>query len=151
MARGYFNPLPSREGRPLRSNESRTPHPYFNPLPSCEGRRRQGNLQPDCRISIHSPHTRGDAQRYAEDFPDNISIHSPHTRGDPENKHLSRLFGISIHSPHTREDSISLQKSIRIYVSLHNKTMIHRFSGLYKPLFCGAEPDIRGAKPTGKP
>lgn len=58
---------------------------------------------------------------------------------------------ISIHSPHTRGDSISLQKSIRIYVSLHNKTMIHRFSELYKPLFCGAEPDIRGAKPTGKP
>ena len=57
---------------------------------------------------------------------------------------------ISIHSPHTRGDSISLQKSIRIYVSLHNKTMIHRFSGLYKPLFCGAEPDIRGAKPTEK-
>ena len=40
---------------------------------------------------------------------------------------------ISIHSPHTRGDSISLQKSIRIYVSLHNKTMIHRFSGLYLP------------------
>lgn len=58
---------------------------------------------------------------------------------------------ISIRSPHTRGDSISLQKSIRIYVSLHNKTMIHRFSGLYKPLFCGAEPDIRGAKPTEKP
>lgn len=61
------------------------------------------------------------------------------------------VSGISIHSPHTRGDSISLQKSIRIYVSLHNKTMIHRFSGLYKPLFCGAKPDIRGAKPTGKP
>ena len=58
---------------------------------------------------------------------------------------------ISIHSPHTRGDSISLQKSVQIYVSLHNKTMIHRFLGLYKPLFCGAEPDIRGAKPTGKP
>ena len=58
---------------------------------------------------------------------------------------------ISIHSPHTRGDSISLQKSIRIYVSLHNKTMIHRFSELYKPLFCGAKPDIRGAKPTEKP
>ena len=58
---------------------------------------------------------------------------------------------ISIHSPHARGDSISLQKSIRIYVSLHNKTMIHRFSELYKPLFCGAKPDIRGAKPTEKP
>ena len=47
---------------------------------------------------------------------------------------------ISIHSPHTRGDSISLQKSIRIYVSLHNKTMIHRFSELYKPLFAAQSP-----------
>ena len=50
------------------------------------------------------------------------------------------LFGISIHSPHTRGDSISLQKSIRIYVSLHNKIMIHRFFGLYKPLFAAQSP-----------
>ena len=47
---------------------------------------------------------------------------------------------ISIHSPHARGDSVSLQKSIRIYVSLHNKTMIHRFSGLYKPLFAAQSP-----------
>ena len=61
------------------------------------------------------------------------------------------MLNISIRSPLTRGDSISLQKSIRIYVSLHNKTMIHRFSELYKPFFCGAKPDIRGAKPTEKP
>ena len=47
---------------------------------------------------------------------------------------------ISIRSPHARGDSISLQKSIRIYVSLHNKTMIHRFSELYKPLFAAQSP-----------
>ena len=47
---------------------------------------------------------------------------------------------ISIHSPHARGDIISRQKSIRIYVSLHNKTMIHRFSGLYKPLFAAQSP-----------
>ena len=47
---------------------------------------------------------------------------------------------ISIHFPHTRGDSISRQKSIRIYVSLHNKTMIHRFSELYKPLFAAQSP-----------
>lgn len=74
-------------------------------------------------------------------------IHSSKSRGGVVETALS----ISIHSPHTRGDSISLQKSVQIYVSLHNKTMIHRFSGLYKPFFCGAEPDIRGAKPTGKP
>ena len=53
---------------------------------------------------------------------------------------VSRSIRISIHSPHTRGDSISLQKSIRIYVSLHNKTMIHRFSRLYKPLFAAQSP-----------
>ena len=51
-----------------------------------------------------------------------------------------RYRDISIHSPHARGDSVSLQKSIRIYVSLHNKTMIHRFSGLYKPLFAAQSP-----------
>ena len=54
-------------------------------------------------------------------------------------KGISNML-ISIHSPHTRGDSISLQKSIRIYVSLHNKTMIHRFSELYKPLFAAQSP-----------
>ena len=80
-----------------------------------------------------------------------ISIHSLHTRGDLTTQIWKNRRDISIRSPLTRGDSISLQKSIRIYVSLHNKTMIHRFSRLYKPLFCGAKPDIRGAKPTGKP
>ena len=53
---------------------------------------------------------------------------------------LFSAFVISIHSPHTRGDSISRQKSIRIYVSLHNKAMIHRFSRLYKPLFAAQSP-----------
>ena len=114
-------------------------------------------------ISIHSPHTRGDCQAMGSEPVSYISIHSPHTRGDtvsrsireikrhfnPLPSHEGRLnlfFGrtkrleISIHSPHTRGDSISLQKSIRIYVSLHNKTMIHRFSELYKPLFAAQSP-----------
>ena len=53
---------------------------------------------------------------------------------------IKAIYIISIHSPHAKGDSISLQKSIRIYVSLHNKTMIHRFSGLYKPLFAAQSP-----------
>ena len=60
---------------------------------------------------------------------------------------VSRSIRISIHSPHTRGDSISRQKSIRIYVSLHNKTMIHRFSELYKPLFAAQSP-IFGVRST---
>ena len=160
------------------------------------------------RISIHSPHARGDRHRICSRCRYRISIHSPHARGDghqlygvqrpyhfnplpscegrpertPERDETGRFQStplmrgetswrrsggscadyfnplpscegrlrgrgqadhartISIHSPHARGDSISLQKSIRIYVSLHNKTMIHRFSGLYKPLFAAQSP-----------
>ena len=54
---------------------------------------------------------------------------------------------ISIRSPLTRGDSISLQKSIRIYVSLHNKIMIHHFSELYKPLWAAQNPIFRVRSP----
>ena len=93
---------------------------HFTPLPSCEGRPvLLDHIVHQIVISIHSPHARGDCKRM-----------------------LTRecIERISIHSPHARGDSISLQKSIRIYVSLHNKTMIHRFSGLYKPLFAAQSP-----------
>ena len=103
------------------------------------------------QISIHSPHTRGDIWEKMELYIIIISIHSPHTRGDSHHSPLRGLVRISIHSPHTRGDSISLQKSIRIYVSLHNKTMIHRFSELYKPLFLRRRARYSGAKPMGKP
>jgi len=62
-------------------------------------------------------------------------------RGEtPVEFHAYQDTVISIHSPHARGDSISRQKSIRIYVSLHNKIMIHRFFGLYKPLFAAQSP-----------
>lgn len=110
---------------------------------------------------IHSPHTKGDRRGERWRLRRGISIHScegrqqqndegaveqefqsaPLMRGETvgDVEHAHRV-AISIHSPHTRGDSISLQKSIRIYVSLHNKTMIHRFSELYKPLFAAQNP-----------
>ena len=114
-------------------------------------------------ISIRSPHARGDGELWHPYNQTQISIHSPHTRGDEEEEeeapkptkfqstplirgetgqahHRGGGQAISIRSPHTRGDSISLQKSIRIYVSLHNKTMIHRFSELYKPFFAAQSP-----------
>ena len=121
-------------------------------------------LTTDDLISIHSPHTRGDAKHgkqalQAIDFnplPSHegrhthvINSYHPTINFNPlpshEGRRCCRRAGcqfarISIRSPHTRGDSISLQKSIRIYVSLHNKTMIHRFSGLYKPLFAAQSP-----------
>ena len=60
--RGYadFNPLPSYEGRQVSTDTTFT-FQDFNPLPSYEGRHGRGffYLQ-KIKISIHSPHTRGD-------------------------------------------------------------------------------------------
>ncbi len=124
-----FNPLPSHEGRPQ----------HFEPL-FC--------VFP---ISIRSPLTRGDSRGGYPRPVTRISIRSPHEGRHAVPLDFHNLCLISIRSPHARGDSINLQKSIRIYVSLHNKTMIHRFSELYKPLFTAQEPAIRGAKPTEKP
>ena len=92
---------------------------HFNPLPSCEGRPKS-HTRTRSRLKFQS---------------------TPLMRGETRvpNRVLPKIL-ISIHSPHARGDSISLQKSIRIYVSLHNKTMIHRFSELYKPLFAAQSP-----------
>ena len=92
---------------------------YFNPLPSHEGRPVQSEKFFQSRVFQSTPLTRGET---------GICMT------------YKQWYQISIHSPHTRGDSISLQKSIRIYVSLHNKTMIHRFSELYKPLFAAQSP-----------
>ena len=99
-------------------------------------------------ISIHSPHAREDT------YPPppssallHISIHSPHAREDTRMVSVRLPLAISIHSPHARGDSISLQKSIWIYVSLHNKIMIHHFSELYKPLLAAQNPIFRVRSP----
>ena len=80
-----FNPLPSCEGR--RGNQSFFfLHTHFNPLPSCEGRRAAWRRLPcGCRISIHSPHARGDLKDGGRFGRGLISIHSPHARGDIHN------------------------------------------------------------------
>ena len=100
----YFNPLPSCEGR-LVSHMVLTRIFYFNPLPSCEGRPcalpsvsaeqvfqstplMRGETVLDLhragwsRISIHSPHARGDLTARLTCWQAGISIHSPHARGD---------------------------------------------------------------------
>ena len=129
---------------------------YFNPLPSCEGRLSPKTmLRPKClfqstplmrgetfsltcyicvkRISIHSPHARGDVNRWITFTASAISIHSPHARGDlPPSAvralqrhfnplpscegrlywhtyHCSNIY-ISIHSPHARGDICGICK-----------------------------------------
>ena len=115
----HFNPLPSHEGRLWRIASVNFRSIYFNPLPSHEGRHGALPLSSIENLFQSTPLTRGET---------GICMT------------YKQWYQISIHSPHTRGDSISLQKSIRIYVSLHNKTMIHRFSELYKPLFAAQSP-----------
>ena len=63
--------------------ERQPPRTYFNPLPSCEGRLSARLEIPDStKISIHSPHARGDTAGGGQLSPFDISIHSPHARGD---------------------------------------------------------------------
>ena len=116
--RRNFNPLPSYEGR-LSTSAMAQARGHFNPLPSHEGRQEREIRDQVAREFQSTPLSRGKTIRTLAIGADTF---------------------ISIRSHLTRGDSISLQKSIRIYVSLHNKTMIHRFSGLYKPLFAAQSP-----------
>ena len=116
--RRNFNPLPSYEGR-LSTSAMAQARGHFNPLPSHEGRQEREIRDQVAREFQSTPLSRGKTIRTLAIGADTF---------------------ISIRSPLTRGDSISLQKSIRIYVSLHNKTMIHRFSELYKPLFAAQNP-----------
>ena len=133
-----FNPLPSYEGRQYHSVVIRRDM-YFNPLPSYEGRHVTTSfycfiisfqstplirgetvvkriMRYELQISIHSPHTRGDAIHNPSchvhdafqstplirgetwcpaiaDFLIIISIHSPHTRGDLSDNGMRSLIG----------------------------------------------------------
>ena len=113
-----FNPLPSHEGRRVFDDDDAAVR-YFNPLPSHEGRQNRAMCESEMRKFQSTPLSRGETIHVDQPVADAL---------------------ISIHSPLTRGDSISLQKSVRIYVSLHSKTMIHRFSELYKPLFAAQSP-----------
>ena len=55
-------------------------------------------------ISIHSPHARGDIHGFLPPSAVPISIHSPHARGDVYTSMLIHAIPISIHSPHARGD-----------------------------------------------
>ena len=78
----YFNPLPSHEGRHV-SGDRQPQHSHFNPLPSHEGRRSSALRCPKILSFQSTPLTRGETRGMdKKDTRDKISIHSPHTRGD---------------------------------------------------------------------
>ena len=116
-----FQSTPLTRGETARWRQVPWTYCHFNPLPSHEGR------PPGQNGGTHGKH----------DF---NPLPSCEGRRGLRIQARAGKVRISIRSPHTRGDSISLQKSIRIYVSLHNKTMIHRFSELYKPLFAAQSP-----------
>ena len=122
-----FNPLSSCEGRRTRLFRFAN-FRNFNPLPSCEGRRscipRFHNIH---RISIHSPHARGDSAgtsgrrsfRHFNPLPscegrrgnreaatvDNLFQSTPLMRGETNGVVVQpHVVDISIHSPHARGD-----------------------------------------------
>ena len=146
----HFNPRPSYEGRrglwtramdgcefqstplirgaTLAINEA-VSCMEFQSTPLIRGATERG-LRRDAggRISIHAPHTRGDAARGWLTMTSSISIHAPHTRGDwsrwsaspapqyfnPRPSYEGRRHHlahrdcdrrISIHAPHTRGDT----------------------------------------------
>ena len=95
------------------------------------------------RISIHSPHARGDLSKTGLTSQHAISIHSPHARGDPLSHvyvHRAKYFNplpscegrpaarmreisglmISIHSPHARGDNIGVTTNQQMIISIHS-------------------------------
>ena len=80
-----------------------------------------------------------------------ISIHSPHTRGDASIIRAS-LYMLDFNPPPSHEGR--QHKPPKIHPDLRQLTQQNHDTPLFGALqapFCGAEPDIRGAKPTGKP
>ncbi len=59
----------------------------------------------DCVVvSIHTPHTRSDADRSTDKIIHRVSIHTPHTRSDLISQSQLCSLPVSIHTPHTRSD-----------------------------------------------
>ena len=93
----HFNPLPSCEGRP--SEFIATCHTYiFQSTPLMRGETVDTvSALASPRISIHSPHARGDKMTKPEGLTGNISIHSPHARGDAVQ--ISIIYALSNFNP----------------------------------------------------
>ena len=78
----HFNPRPPYGGRP--SDMPKTwMDVIFQSTPPIRGATRRPILgSPGYFISIHAPHTGGDASYHAQQAQSGISIHAPHTGGD---------------------------------------------------------------------
>ena len=118
----YFNPLPSREGRPVRICSTFGASGRFQSTPLTRGETRYAvNDVLGLVISIHSPHARGDQYFLAFLAALLISIHSPHARGDEAAcAALGNWESISIHSPHARGDYTRSKAELWLDISIHS-------------------------------
>ena len=146
-----FNPLPSCEGR-QKPRRVRAPLGYFNPLPSCEGRRAATcGFSTICRFQS-APLTRGETGTVHGFLRGRrISIRSPHTRGDSAK---NARKGEKTHFNPLPSHEGRQHKPPKIHPDLRQLTQQNHDTPLFGALqapFCGAKPDIRCAKPTEKP
>ena len=101
--------------------ETDNPPPYpvksvFQSTPLMRGEtKKRHDLVFRHKISIHSPHARGDQYRFFVRLDLFISIHSPHARGDFILMPGERAIKISIHSPHARGDLVRGRFSARCF------------------------------------
>ena len=78
----------------------------FNPLPSCEGRLIVIGVNATMLAFQSTPLMRGETRlQVTAIILHKISIHSPHARGDVSNGVSNIYIEISIHSPHARGDT----------------------------------------------
>ena len=139
-----FQSTPLTRGETKARHAHFTDHRYFNPLPSHEGRlhpRPAGRLA--SVISIHSPHTRGDATKKSATWRAQPFQSTPLTRGETRQRQrpkpasrfqstpltrgetltlqvYSHITVISIHSPHTRGDDGSAGTGTGRLISIHS-------------------------------
>ena len=146
----HFNPLPSCEGRPKSHTRTRS-RLKFQSTPLMRGETRVPNrVLPKILISIHSPHARGDFQNQVYPLPDRFQS-TPLMRG--ETFPVSFFFPLTDFNPLPSCEGRQ-HKPPKIHPDLRQLTQQNHDTPLFGALqapFCGAEPDIRGAKPTEKP
>ena len=108
MAKCYFNPLPSCEGRPGKKGVSLGER-NFNPLPSCEGRQEAARQPASAQEFQSAPLTRGETCPGRVYRADEVEFQStPLMRGETYwRTPASCAARISIHSPHARGDSFT--------------------------------------------
>ena len=127
--RSNFNPLPSHEGRQQRGISS-SGNSHFNPLPSHEGRQPRRRCRISSGLFQSTPLTRGETRLQIGYLRLNINF-------NPLPSHEGRQH-----------------KPPKIHPDLRQLTQQNHDTPLFRALqapFCGAKPDVRGAKPTGKP